>query len=151
MVNRRPLRSTGSYDGTERFFSLLDGVQAKIEAIAKEMYGASGVEFLPQAEKMIAEYEKLGCDKLPICMAKTQYSFTSDASKKGAPSGFTLPVRDLKVSLGAGFLVAYVGDIMLMPGLPTRPAFYEVCQLPPVAARHICAATPDVPMKADDG
>ena len=103
------------------------GAQAKVEAIAKEMYGAAGVEFLPQAQKMAEEYERLGCDKLPICMAKTQYSFSADASQKGAPSGFTLPVRDLKVSLGAGFIVAYVGDIMLMPGLPTRPAFYEVC------------------------
>ena len=103
--------------------------QAKVEAIAKEMYGAAEVEFLPQAQKMAEEYERLGCDKLPICMAKTQYSFSADASQKGAPSGFTLPVRDLKVSLGAGFIVAYVGDIMLMPGLPTRPAFYEVCCL----------------------
>ncbi|KAK9821086.1 hypothetical protein WJX74_010359 [Apatococcus lobatus] len=101
-------------------------IKAKIEAIAKEMYGAAEVEFLPQAQKMAEEYERLGCDKLPICMAKTQYSFSADASQKGAPSGFTLPVRDLKVSLGAGFIVAYVGDIMLMPGLPTRPAFYEI-------------------------
>ena len=101
-------------------------VQAKIEAIAKEVYGAASVEYLPQAESQIQLYTKMGFDNLPICMAKTQYSFSSDASAKGAPSGFVLPIRDVRASVGAGFLYPLVGDMMMMPGLPTRPGFYEI-------------------------
>ena len=101
-------------------------LQAKIEAIAKEVYGAASVEFLPQAEKQIELYTSMGFDKLPICMAKTQYSFSADASAKGAPSGFVLPIRDVRASVGAGFLYPLVGDMMMMPGLPTRPGFYEI-------------------------
>lgn len=101
-------------------------VQAKIEAIAKEVYGAASVEYLPQAENQIQLYTKMGFDNLPICMAKTQYSFSADASAKGAPSGFVLPIRDVRASVGAGFLYPLVGDMMMMPGLPTRPGFYEI-------------------------
>lgn len=108
---------------------ILEGLacmQAKIEAIAKEVYGAASVEYLPQAESQIQLYTKMGNDKLPICMAKTQYSFSADASAKGAPSGFVLPIRDVRASVGAGFLYPLVGDMMMMPGLPTRPGFYEI-------------------------
>ena len=101
-------------------------MQAKIEAIAKKVYGAASVEYQPQAEKQIELYTKMGFDKLPICMAKTQYSFSADASARGAPSGFVLPIRDVRASVGAGFLYPLVGDMMMMPGLPTRPGFYEI-------------------------
>lgn len=101
-------------------------LQAKIEAIAKEVYGAKEVEYLPQAEQQIELYTRMGFDKLPICMAKTQYSFSADASAKGAPSGFVLPIRDVRASVGAGFLYPLVGDMMMMPGLPTRPGFYDI-------------------------
>lgn len=98
-------------------------MQAKIESIAKDVYGAASVEYLPQAEKQIDLYTKMGFDGLPICMAKTQYSFSADASAKGAPSGFVLPIRDVRASVGAGFLYPLVGDMMMMPGLPTRPGY----------------------------
>eukprot|EP00199_Chlamydomonas_sp_CCMP681_P001381 CAMPEP_0119108120 /NCGR_PEP_ID=MMETSP1180-20130426/13478_1 /TAXON_ID=3052 ORGANISM="Chlamydomonas cf sp, Strain CCMP681" /NCGR_SAMPLE_ID=MMETSP1180 /ASSEMBLY_ACC=CAM_ASM_000741 /LENGTH=636 /DNA_ID=CAMNT_0007093703 /DNA_START=81 /DNA_END=1991 /DNA_ORIENTATION=+ len=101
-------------------------IKAKIEAIAKQMYHADGVEYTPQAEAQIEKFTRLGLDKLPICMAKTQYSFSHDASKKGAPSGFILPIRDVRASAGAGFLVPLVGLIATMPGLPTRPCFYDI-------------------------
>ena len=93
----------------------------KITAVATKIYGADGVEFLAQAKKQIAELEKLGYDKLPVCIAKTQYSFSDDAKKLGAPKGFTITVRSVKVSAGAGFIVALTGDIMTMPGLPLHP------------------------------
>lgn len=80
----------------------------------------------PQAEKEIARFTKMGLDKLPICMAKTQYSFTADPEVKGAPSGFTLPIRDVRASAGAGFVFPLVGAMMTMPGLPTRPAYYDI-------------------------
>lgn len=107
-------------------YDLKQPIKAKIEAIAKEVYGAGSVEYLPQAEKQIELYTKMGFDGLPICMAKTQYSFSADASAKGAPSGFVLPIRDVKASVGAGFLYPLVGDMMMMPGLPTRPGFFEI-------------------------
>ena len=100
--------------------------QAKIEKIATELYGAAAVEYLPAAEAAIERCTRMGLDKLPICMAKTQYSFSADPAAKGAPSGFTLPIRDLRASVGAGFLVPFVGNMMMMPGLPTRPCFYEI-------------------------
>ena len=109
--------------GSSRWLALM---QAKIEAIAKEVYGAASVEYQPQAESQIQLYTSMGFDKLPICMAKTQYSFSADASAKGAPSGFVLPIRDVRASVGAGFLYPLVGDMMMMPGLPTRPGFYEI-------------------------
>ncbi len=97
-------------------------IKEKIETIAKEIYRADGVVFEGSADKQIAELEKLGLDKYPICMAKTQYSFSDDASLMGAPEGFKITVREVKVSAGAGFIVALTGSIMTMPGLPKVPA-----------------------------
>lgn len=97
-------------------------IKEKIEAIAKKIYGADGVDFTSTAEKEIQNLEKLGFSKLPICMAKTQYSLTDDQTKLGRPTGFRITVRQLTVSAGAGFIVALTGDIMKMPGLPKVPA-----------------------------
>ena len=97
-------------------------IEEKLEKIAKEIYRADGVDFTPAAKKQIKELTKLGYDKLPICVAKTQYSFSDDASLLGAPTGFTITVRELRVSAGAGFIVALTGSIMTMPGLPKVPA-----------------------------
>ncbi|CAE5959837.1 unnamed protein product [Arabidopsis arenosa] len=109
-----------------RFLYPLDiSIKDKIEAIAKS-YGASGVEYSDQAEKQIEMYTQQGFSNLPICMSKTQYSFSHDASKKGAPSGFVLPIRDVRGSIGAGFIYPLVGTMSTMPGLPTRPCFYEI-------------------------
>ncbi|KAL0389400.1 UNVERIFIED_CONTAM: Formate--tetrahydrofolate ligase [Sesamum calycinum] len=100
-------------------------IKEKIEAIAKS-YGASSVEYSEQAEKQIEMYSKQGFSGLPICMAKTQYSFSHNASAKGAPSGFVLPIRDVRASIGAGFIYPLVGTMSTMPGLPTRPCFYDI-------------------------
>jgi formate--tetrahydrofolate ligase len=101
----------------------LDGtIEEKIEAIVRRIYGGTGVTFAPLAKKEIAKLTALGFDKMPICMAKTQYSFSDDQTKLGAPEGFTVTVRNVKVSAGAGFIVAFTGDIMTMPGLPKVPA-----------------------------
>ena len=97
-------------------------IKEKIEAIAKKIYGADGVDFTQAAEIEIQNLEKLGFSKLPICMAKTQYSLTDDQTKLGRPTGFRITVRQLTVSAGAGFIVALTGDIMKMPGLPKVPA-----------------------------
>ena len=97
-------------------------IKEKIEAIAKRIYHADGVNFTANAEKQIKTLTDLGYDKMPICMAKTQYSFSDDQTKLGAPRGFSITVRNVKVSAGAGFLVALTGEIMTMPGLPKVPA-----------------------------
>ena len=99
-----------------------DGIEKKLHDIATKIYHADGVALTANARKQMKELEALGFDKLPICMAKTQYSFSDDATLLGAPKGFTITVRNLKVSAGAGFLVALTGDIMTMPGLPKVPA-----------------------------
>lgn len=105
----------------------LDGtIEQKIEAIVKKVYGGAGVTFLPNAKKQIAQLTALGFDKCPICVAKTQYSFSDDATKLGAPSGFTVTVKNVKVSAGAGFVVVLTGDIMTMPGLPKVPAAEKI-------------------------
>ena len=105
----------------------LDGtIEDKLNAIATRIYHADGVTLTPAAKKQAAELTALGFDKLPICMAKTQYSFSDDATKLGAPRGFRITVRNLKVSAGAGFLVALTGDIMTMPGLPKVPAAEKI-------------------------
>lgn len=98
----------------------------KIECISKEIYGADGVDYSELAKLQIAQYEEAGFDKLPICMAKTQYSFSCDASAKGVPTGFRIAVREIRACAGAGFLYPICGDIMTIPGLPTRPGFYDV-------------------------
>ncbi|HET9707418.1 MAG TPA: formate--tetrahydrofolate ligase [Gemmatimonadales bacterium] len=97
-------------------------IAEKIETIATEIYGAGGVSFAPPAERALELLPKLGLGETPVCMAKTQYSFSDDAAKLGAPSGFTLQVRDILPSAGAGFVVALAGDIMTMPGLGKSPA-----------------------------
>lgn len=101
-------------------------IKEKIEIIAREVYGADGVDYQPLAEERIADYTRLGFDKLPICMAKTHLSLSHDANLKGVPKGFRIPVRDIRASVGAGFLYPLVGTMSTMPGLPTRPAFYDV-------------------------
>ena len=112
-------------EGKADFRPLYDlelSIEEKMEKIAKEIYRADGVDFTPAAQKQIKELTKLGYDKLPICVAKTQYSFSDDATLLGAPTGFRITVRELRVSAGAGFIVALTGSIMTMPGLPKVPA-----------------------------
>ena len=101
-------------------------IEEKIEAVAKRVYRADGVTFAPAAKKQIATLTALGYDKIPVCIAKTQYSFSDDQTKLGAPEGFTITVRNVKVSAGAGFLVVLTGDIMTMPGLPKVPAAEKI-------------------------
>ncbi|HJS20966.1 MAG TPA: formate--tetrahydrofolate ligase [Anaerolineales bacterium] len=107
-------------------YSLEIPIKDKIETIAGEIYRADGVDYTPEAEEQIARYTRLGFDKLPICMAKTHLSFTTDATKKGAPKDFRITVREIRASVGAGFLYPILGDMRTMPGLPTRPVFYDV-------------------------
>ncbi len=106
----------------DHLYSLDTSIQTKIETIAKKVYGASGVEFSAKAKKQIVQFEKEGWGQLPICMAKTQYSLSDDPQKLGRPEGFTITVRELRPSIGAGFIVALTGDVMTMPGLPKQPA-----------------------------
>ena len=103
-------------------YELDDTIENKIENIVKKIYGGEGVIFDNNASKQLAQIKALGYDKLPICMAKTQYSFSDDAGKLGAPEGFKVTVRNLKIAAGAGFIVALTGNIMTMPGLPKVPA-----------------------------
>ena len=110
-----------------KFLYPLDiSIKEKIETIAKEIYGADGVEYSEKAEEQIADYNRLGFDKLPICMAKTHLSLSHDPNLKGRPTGFTLPIREIRASVGAGFLYPLVGTMSTMPGLPTRPSFYDI-------------------------
>ena len=101
-------------------------LKEKIETVAKKIYGADGVEFAPSASKSLKKISDLGYDKLPVCMAKTQYSLSDDPSLLGRPEGFTVHVRDIYVSAGAGFVVVLTGNIMTMPGLPKQPAAYRI-------------------------
>jgi formyltetrahydrofolate synthetase len=110
-----------------KFLYPLDmGIKQKIETIVREMYGGSGVEYSPEAEKKIELYTRVGFDRLPICMAKTHLSLSHDPNLKGAPVGFVVPVRDIRASVGAGFLYPLLGAMSTMPGLPTRPAYYDI-------------------------
>ena len=104
-----------------------DKPKEKINIICNEIYRAKEVTFSAHAEKKLIEISKLGFDNFPVCMAKTQYSFSTDASKKCAPEGHTIHIREIRLSAGAEFIVAIAGDIMTMPGLPKKPAAYEVC------------------------
>lgn len=106
----------------EYSYSLDMSIEDKIDAIVKKIYGGDGVVFDANAKKQLAQIKALGYDKLPVCMAKTQYSFSDDASKLGAPTNFNVTVRNLKIAAGAGFIVALTGNIMTMPGLPKVPA-----------------------------
>jgi len=109
----------------EFLYPLDISIKDKIEAIAK-FYGAEGVDYSPEAEAKVELYTRLGFDKLPICMAKTHLSFTDKPEIKGAPTGFRIPIRDIRASAGAGFLYPLVGTMRTMPGLPTRPVFFDV-------------------------
>ncbi len=111
-------------------YDVEESIAAKIEKIAKEIYGADGVDFTSACQKQIKNIEKLGFDKMPICMAKTQYSFSDDPTLLARPKGFKITVRDIKISKGAGFLVALTGDIMTMPGLPKAPSSNNIDILP---------------------
>ena len=101
-------------------------IPEKIDAIVKKIYGGDGINITPAAAKQIATLEKYGYDKLPVCMAKTQYSFSDDMTKLGAPTGFTVTIKNVKVSAGAGFIVVLTGDIMTMPGLPKVPSALKI-------------------------
>ena len=117
------VRLCESEKGDFRYAYELDlGIKEKIEQIVKKIYGGDGAVFTPAAEKQIARLTELGFGSLPVCMAKTQYSFSDDPTKTGAPSGFKITVKNVKVSAGAGFIVVMTGDILTMPGLPKRPA-----------------------------
>ena len=101
-------------------------IKKKIEIVAQEIYGADGVEFTSEARRDMRNFTRLGLDKLPVCMAKTQYSLSDNPKLLGRPEGFTITVREIRASVGAGFLVAITGDIMTMPGLPKRPAAQDI-------------------------
>ena len=101
-------------------------IEEKLNTIARRIYHADGVDLTPAARKQMQELTALGFGELPICMAKTQYSFSDDAARLGAPRDFRITVRNLKVSAGAGFLVALTGNIMTMPGLPKVPAAEKI-------------------------
>ena len=107
-------------------YSLEQGIKEKIEIIALQMYGAEAVEYSPKAERQIADYEKAGYGYLPICMAKTHLSMSHDPNLKGAPSGFTVPVREVRASVGAGYIYPLLGEMRTMPGLGATPAFMNV-------------------------
>ncbi|KAI8890066.1 formate-tetrahydrofolate ligase [Backusella circina FSU 941] len=101
-------------------------IEKKIESICKNIYGADGIELSDLAKEKIETYTRQGFNNLPICMAKTQYSFSHDPALKNVPTGFTVPIRDIRASVGAGFLYPLVGSMQTMPGLPTRPCFFDV-------------------------
>ena len=103
-------------------YELNSTIEEKIEAVVKKVYGGRGITVMPTAKKQIAQLTELGFDKLPVCIAKTQYSFSDDPAKLGAPEDFTVTVKNVKVSAGAGFIVVLTGDILTMPGLPKSPA-----------------------------
>ncbi|HGM9307959.1 TPA: formate--tetrahydrofolate ligase, partial [Streptococcus pyogenes] len=99
-----------------------DSIETKLTKIVTKVYGGKGINLSPAAKRELADLERLGFGNYPICMAKTQYSFSDDAKKLGAPTDFTVTISNLKVSAGAGFIVALTGAIMTMPGLPKVPA-----------------------------
>ncbi len=101
-------------------------IKEKIETIATQVYGADGVDYLPDAEAKVKQYTDLGYDNLPMCMAKTHLSLSHDPSLKGVPKGWRLPIRDIRASVGAGFLYPLCGEMKTMPGLPRRPAFMDI-------------------------
>ncbi len=101
-------------------------IKEKLDIIAREIYRADGVNYTAKADKAIAEIEKLGLDRVPVCVAKTQYSLSDDPSKLGKPEHFSINVSDVRASSGAGFVVVYTGDVMTMPGLPKQPAAYSI-------------------------
>lgn len=119
---QKVIEATEKPSNFQYMYDVNDSIKDKINAIATKIYGADGVNYTPAAEKTIAEFEAAGLDKMPICMAKTQYSLSDDQFKLGAPTGFKITVRELRISAGAGFIVALTGNILTMPGLPKKPA-----------------------------
>ena len=107
-------------------YNVEDSIEDKIRDIVQKVYHGKDVVFTSNAQKQAEKLREIGCDKLPICIAKTQYSFSDDPTLLGAPRDFTVTVRNLKVSSGAGFIVALTGDIMTMPGLPPIPAAEKI-------------------------
>ncbi len=107
-------------------YDVTSPIEDKIETIAKKIYGADGIEISEQAQAKINRYKKQGFNDMPICMAKTHLSLSADPEKKGAPTGFKIPIRDVRASVGAGFLFPLVGTMTTMPGLPTRPCVYDI-------------------------
>ena len=101
-------------------------IAEKIEAIVKKIYRGNGIVLTPNAKKQIETLEKLGFSKCPVCVAKTQYSFSDDPTKLGAPENFTVTIKNVKISAGAGFVVVLTGDIMTMPGLPKVPSAEKI-------------------------
>jgi formyltetrahydrofolate synthetase len=120
------IRATQKPSDFHFLYPLDRSIKEKIETIAREVYGADGVDYSPEAEERIAEYTRLGFDALPMCMAKTHLSLSHDPNLKGVPKGFRVPIRDIRASVGAGFLYPLLGKMSTMPGLPTRPAFFDV-------------------------
>ncbi|CAB4486814.1 FTHFS-domain-containing protein [Rhizophagus irregularis] len=121
--------SSSTKDSKEEFkflYNLDRSIEEKIEIIAKEMYGAAGIQLSDKAQEKIRSYTNQGFDKLPICMAKTHLSLSHDPKLKAVPKDFIVPVRDIRASVGAGFLYPLLGEMQTMPGLPTRPCFYDV-------------------------
>lgn len=124
---REVVRLCNEEKGNFNYSYELDGtIEDKIESVVRKVYGGDGISFTPQAKKQIDRLTALGFDKCPVCIAKTQYSFSDDASKLGAPEHFTVTVKNVKVSAGAGFVVVLTGDIMTMPGLPKVPAAEKI-------------------------
>ncbi|XP_064489530.1 C-1-tetrahydrofolate synthase, cytoplasmic-like [Ornithodoros turicata] len=123
---RAVIRATEAPSNFSFLYDLSLGIEKKIETIAREIYGACRVELTAKAREDMERYEKQGFGDLPICIAKTQLSLSHDPNLKGAPEGFVFPVRSIRGSIGAGFLYPLAGDIMTMPGLPTRPALYDI-------------------------
>jgi formate--tetrahydrofolate ligase len=123
---REVVRLCGQPNDFRFAYDLDDTIENKLNAIATKVYHADGIDFTTKAAKQLRQLEEQGFGGLPICVAKTQYSFTDDQHKLGAPRGFRITVRNLKVSAGAGFIVALTGDIMTMPGLPKVPAAEKI-------------------------
>lgn len=121
------VKKAAQQQSTFKFLYQLDlPIEDKIEIISKEIYGADGVDISPLAMEQIARYRRQGFNDLPICMAKTHLSLSADPARKGAPKGFRIPIREVRASIGAGFLYPLVGTMSTMPGLPTRPCFYDI-------------------------
>ena len=119
---QKVIEATEKPSNFQYMYDVNDSIKDKINAIATKIYGADGVNYTPAVEKTIAEFEVEGLDKMPICMAKTQYSLSDDQFKLGAPTGFKITVRELRINAGASFIVALTGNILTMPGLPKKPA-----------------------------
>jgi formate--tetrahydrofolate ligase len=124
-VASRVLEEIKLHDGILTFkplYSLSDSLESKINTIAKRIYGADGVVFTDQAKEQLISFKQHGWDQLAVCMAKTQYSFSDDPKLLGRPRGFVITIRELRASVGAGFIVALTGNVMTMPGLPKVPS-----------------------------